>query len=325
VSLRDGLVELAYAAGWRAMRALPAPLAAGVFATAADVLYRRRDRAEGMTRLAANLRRVVGPDLPDDEFDDLLRRAVRSYARYWMEAFRLPSLSREDFLSGFLLDDEELLADPVDSGRGVVLALPHSGNWDMAGGWVVARGWRLVAVAERLRPEGLYERFVAYRRSLGMEIIPLTGGEQPPFEILVERLRQGCVVALLADRDLPGRGVKVDFFGAPARMPPGPALLALRTGAPLIAAELWYDAELARARLHPVPLPGPDEGSVPGRARVVTQRLADQFAAAIARHPHDWHMLQRMWLDEGAPRATAPGRGRHASTDQAPSAPTGRP
>jgi KDO2-lipid IV(A) lauroyltransferase len=186
----------------------------------------------------------------------------------------------------------------------VILALPHTGNWDLAGGWVAARGWRLISVAERLQPEGLYERFLAYRRSLGMEIIPLTGGEQPPFDILVDRLRQGCVVALLADRDLPGRGAKVDFFGAPTRMPPGPALLALRTGAPLVVVEQWYDGPVCRGHLHPVPLPGPEEGTIPARARVITQQMADLFAASIARHPHDWHMLQRMWLDERAPAPT---------------------
>jgi phosphatidylinositol dimannoside acyltransferase len=313
VSLRDGLVEQAYAAGWRVVRALPAPVARAAFRSGADLLYRRRDRAKAIGQLATNLRRVVGADLPGEEFDELVRRAVRSYARYWMEAFRLPALSREDFLAGFVLENERVLAEPADSGRGVVLALPHSANWDLAGGWVAARGWRLVSVAERLRPERLYERFVAYRRRLGMEIIPLTGGEQPSFDVLVDRLRQGCVVALLADRDLPGRGVKVDFFGAPARMPPGPALLALRTGAPLVAVELWYDGALARGRLHPVPLPGPEEGTVPARARVATQRVADEFAAGISRHPEDWHMLQPMWLDERAPRA------------KAPSSPAGRP
>jgi phosphatidylinositol dimannoside acyltransferase len=308
VSLRDRLVEGGYAAGWGAVRAMPAPVAAGVFRAGADLFYRRRDRSAGLGRLAVNLRRVVGPDLPDPDFDELLRRAVRSYARYWMEAFRLPSLSRADVLAGFRLDDDRALSGPVERGEGVVLALSHSANWDLAGAWAAARGWRLVSVAERLRPERMYERFVAYRRSLGMEIIPLTGGEQPVTDVLVDRLRQGCPVALLADRDLGGRGVKVDFFGAPARMPPGPALLALRTGAPLVAVEMWYDSSVTRCRLHPVPLPGPQEGTLPARARVATQRMADRFAESIARHPHDWHMLQRVWLDE-----------------RVPSAPTGRP
>jgi phosphatidylinositol dimannoside acyltransferase len=286
------LVELGYATAWRTVRALPAPVAAAAFRTGADVFYRRHSPA--VRRLAANLRRVAGPDMPDE----VVRQAVRSYARYWMEAFRLPSLSREDFLAGFLVENEKVLADPADRGEGVILALPHSANWDVAGAWVVAKGWRLVSVAERLKPERLYERFVSYRRSLGMEIIPLNGGA---YEELVQRLRQGYVVALLADRDLPGRGVKVDFFGAPAKMPPGPALLALQTGAPLIAVELWYDTGVTRARLHPVPLPSSEEGTVPARARVATQRLADLFAEAISRHPHDWHMLQRMWLDEPVP------------------------
>ncbi len=136
--MRERLVYPTYAAGWRLVRALPAPVAAGLFATAADLLYLRRDRNRGLGRLAANLRRVVGPDLPDAEFDRLVHRAVRSYARYWLELFRLPSLSREHILATFHLAEEEVLAAEATSGRGVVLALPHSANWDLAGAWVAA-------------------------------------------------------------------------------------------------------------------------------------------------------------------------------------------
>src|SRR5690606_6127599 len=122
------------------------------------------------------------------------------------------------------------------AGRGVIVALPHSGNWDAAGAWVAAHGWPLTTVAERLKPEGLYQRFVAFRNRLGIEIIPTTGSERPPIDLLTERLRAGYVVPLLADRDLSARGVEVTFFGGRTRMPVGPALLALRTGAPLYVA-----------------------------------------------------------------------------------------
>ncbi len=303
--VRERLVDQAYAAGWWTVRGLPTPLTAGLFRGGADLAYRRRHSSKGLTRLAVNLRRVVGPQMPDGEFDDLVRRAVRSYSRYWMELFKLPSLSRERVLATFHLAEEQMLAADLASGRGAVLALPHSGNWDLAGAWVAAHDWKLVSVAERLRPESLFDRFVAVREQIGIEIIPLTGGAQAPMEALTDKVRAGYAAALLADRDLSARAVEVAFFGGRTRMPGGPALLAIRTGAPLYAVEVWYAGGECLACLHPVPLPDPDEGSLAERVAVVTQRIADRFAEAIARHPHDWHMLQRMWLDERAPRVPA--------------------
>jgi phosphatidylinositol dimannoside acyltransferase len=296
------IVELAYAAGWRLVRAAPRPVAAAAFRAAADRAARRR--GPGTRRLAANLRRVVGPDLPAAEFDLLVRDALRSYARYWLEAFRMPALSREQLLDQFRLGRHELLGADVAAGRGAVVALPHAGNWDAAGAWVAAMGWPITTVAERLKPEGVYERFLAYRRALGMEIIPLTGGERPPIDVLADRIRRGHVVPLLAERDLSARGVEVTFFGGRTRMPPGPALLALRTGAPLYVASMWYEPAGPRGHLDgPIELPGPETGTLDQRVRALTQRVADEIAAGIARHPRDWHMLQRMWLDDSRPPA----------------------
>jgi KDO2-lipid IV(A) lauroyltransferase len=293
--------DLGYAAGWRVVRALPRPVAAAAFRAGAD--WAARKRGKGVTRLAGNLRRVVGPDLPESELDDLVRRGLRSYARYWMEAFRLPSRSKEQILrEDFALDGEDRLGADVASGRGAVVALPHAGNWDAAGAWVAAQGWPIATVAERLKPEALYQRFLAYRRGLGMEIIPADGGERPPFDVLVDRLGQGYVVPLLADRDISARGVDVTFFGGRARMPAGPALLALRTGAPLYTVTMWYDDERARCALSQ-PLELPTDGRLDQRVRALTQKVADGLAAGIARHPEDWHMLQRLWLDSPA---TAP-------------------
>jgi len=289
--------ELGYAAGWRVVRALPRPVAAAAFRAGAD--WAARKRGKGATRLAANLRRVVGPDLPEAELDDLVRRGLRSYARYWMEAFRLPSRSKEQILTDFALDGEDRLAADVASGRGAVVALPHGGNWDAAGAWVAAKGWPIATVAERLKPEALYQRFLAYRRGLGMEIIPTDGGERHPFDVLVDRLDQGFVVPLLADRDLSARGVEVRFFGGRARMPAGPALLALRTGAPLYTVTMWYEPERARCALSQ-PIEVPTGGPLDQRVRDLTQKVADGLAAGIAQHPEDWHMLQRLWLDSAA-------------------------
>ncbi|WP_406043594.1 phosphatidylinositol mannoside acyltransferase [Micromonospora sp. NBC_00898] len=293
------LTELGYVAGWRLVRALPRPVVAAAFRAGAD--RAARNPGGGTARLRANLRRVVGPDLPEAELDDLVRRGLRSYARYWMEAFRLPALSRRQILAGFRLDGQEKLAADVAAGRGAVVALPHAGNWDAAGAWVAATGWPITTVAERLKPEGVYERFLAFRQGLGMEILPTRGGDRPTFDVLVDRVRAGAVVPLLADRDLSARGVEVDFFGGRTRMPAGPALLALRTGAPLYVASLWYEADTACASLEgPLELPDPDSGPLDQRVRMLTQRIADGLAAGIARHPEDWHMLQRMWLDQRA-------------------------
>ncbi|SCG75914.1 phosphatidylinositol mannoside acyltransferase [Micromonospora inositola] len=292
------LTELGYVAGWRLVRALPRPVVAAAFRAGADRAHRRS--GGGTARLRANLRRVVGPDLPEAELDALVRRGLRSYARYWMEAFRLPALSRRQILAGFRLDGQEKLAADVAAGRGAVVALPHAGNWDAAGAWVAATGWPITTVAERLRPEGVYERFLAFRQGLGMEILPTQGGDRPAFDVLVDRLRAGAVVPLLADRDLSARGIEVDFFGGRTRMPAGPALLALRTGAPLYVASLWYEPGAACASLEgPLEVPDPNSGPLDQRVRTLTQRIADGLAAGIARHPEDWHMLQRMWLDQG--------------------------
>jgi lauroyl/myristoyl acyltransferase len=313
------LVELGYAAGWRVVRTLPRQATWPAFAAGADLAARRRGRS--VERLATNLRQVVGPDVPDAEFDELVRAGLRSYARYWLEAFRLPAIGRDEVLRTFQLDNEEILAAEVAAGRGVVVALPHAGNWDLAGAWVAAKGWPITTVAERLKPERLYERFLAFRRGLGMEILPLTGGERPVIDVLEERVRAGVVVPLLADRDLSARGVEVEFFGARTRMPPGPALLALRTGAPLYTATMWFESDRAHARLVG-PVPPPEAGPLDVRVRQLTQRVADGLALGIAEHPEDWHMLQRLWHSSSPNGSRPPPAGRASSPDGSDAEPT---
>jgi KDO2-lipid IV(A) lauroyltransferase len=229
-----------------------------------------------------------------------------------MEAFRLPSLSQAEVLRRQQVFGREHLAAAMEAGRGAVLALPHSGNWDMAGAWVTANGWKLTTVAERLKPEQVYRRFVAYRESVGMEIIPATGGDRPPLDILTDRLRAGNAVPLLADRDLSRRGVEVTFFGGRTRMPAGPAILAIRTGAPLMVVHCWYDDGRPTLRMNP-PLTVPEAGSGPldERVRRLTQDIADGFSGGIGAHPADWHMLQRLWL----PPSTGESTGQRAESD----------
>ncbi|MFG1609941.1 phosphatidylinositol mannoside acyltransferase [Actinoplanes sp. NPDC049265] len=288
--MSDRLTGLGFAAGWRLVRALPRPVAARLFTVAADRVWRKNGR--GTQRLRRNLQQVAGP-----AFDEtLVRDGLRSYARYWLEAFRLPSRSQAEHLAGFHLEPAGELEKVLDEGNGAILALPHLANWDAAAAWVTARGYRLVTVAERLKPEAVFEQFVVYREALGMEVIPLTGAARAPIDVLAERAEQGWAVALLSDRDLSARGIEVEFFGGRARMPAGPALLALRTRAPLYAADLWFEPGRVMGELRRIELPGPAEGTLAERVMLVTQRLADAYAIGIAAHPQDWHMLQKLWL-----------------------------
>ncbi|MDV6248355.1 phosphatidylinositol mannoside acyltransferase, partial [Rhodococcus opacus] len=166
----------------------------------------------------------------------LIRRSVRSYARYWREAFRLPSMDLDATAKSIdsSIEGREHIEAALAAGRGAILALPHSGNWDLAGVWCVRYFGGLTTVAERLRPESLYRRFVDYREGLGFEIFPSSGGETPPFGKLAARLRDNRIVCLLGERDLARKGVPVTFFGEPTRMPAGPAKLAIDTGAALL-------------------------------------------------------------------------------------------
>ncbi|NJQ05558.1 phosphatidylinositol mannoside acyltransferase [Streptomyces lonarensis] len=299
--MREQLADTLYGLGWSSVKRLPEPAAAALGRATADAAWRRRGR--GVRQLEANLARVR-PGSTADELRELSRAGMRSYLRYWVESFRLPVWSEDRVRTGVHVHEMSRVTDTVAQGRGVVLALPHMGNWDLAGAWLAgAADLPFTTVAERLRPETLYDRFVAYREGLGMEVLPHTGGSA--FGTLARRLRAGGVVALVADRDLSASGVEVDFFGEPTRMPAGPALLAQQTGAALFPVTLWYDTTpVLQVRVHD-PVEVPDEGTRAQRGAAMTQRLADEFAAGIARHPEDWHMLQRLWLSDLARGGTA--------------------
>lgn len=288
-SFSERLQDLGFAAGWRVVRMLPTKAADTAFSLAGDLASSRG--GPGVKRLRRNLARVV-PQASDDELDELTRTAMRSYARYWQEAFRLPSMDHEDLVRRFGagVEGSENLHAALRAGNGAIIALPHSGNWDAAGVWIVKTFGRFATVAERLKPEAVYKRFVEYRESLGFEILPLTGGD-PPFPILAERLRANRIVCLLGDRDLTASGVPVTFFGEATRMPAGPARLAASTGAALLPMSTWFTDDGWGMRVHPrIRVNGPDE------VASATQRLADVFAGDIAAHPADWHMLQNLWL-----------------------------
>lgn len=291
MSLSEKAADLGYGAGWKLVKLLPESVARKGFDLGADIAAKR---GAGQGQLRSNLARVLG--VPRDEVpDELIRQSIRSYARYWREAFRLPSLdlaSTGEQIGREIVGREHIQA-AKDSGRGVVLALPHSGNWDIAGVWLVWAWGEFSTVAERLKPESLFQRFVEYRESLGFEVFPLSGGEEPPFAALRARLEEGRVVCLLGERDLTGKGVPVEFFGERTSMPAGPAKLAIETGAALLPVHCWF-TEDAQGR------PGwgfsvGEEVDTSGGVAAATQTLADKFAVNIAAHPADWHMLSPLW------------------------------
>ncbi len=287
VPLGGQLTDLGYAAGWQLVRAMPEFAARNAFETGAWYA----SRGGGPEQLRKNLARVLSVQ-PAKVPAHLIRASLASYARYWREAFRLPSMDHQAIARQVqeTSTGSEHVVEALRAGRGAILSLPHSGNWDLAGVWLANTHGKFATVAERLKPESLYRRFLAYRESLGFEVIPLTGGDRPPFEILAERLRSNGLVCLMSDRDLTRSGVEVDFFGEPTRFPAGPAKLALETGAALVPIHSWYEPRDSRLDLYP-PL---DTSS--GDVRVITQALADRFATCIAAHPADWHMLQPQWL-----------------------------
>jgi KDO2-lipid IV(A) lauroyltransferase len=217
---------------------------------------------------------------------------MQSYLRYWREAFRLPEWSRAETDRRMRASHAERLFDPLRAGQGVVAVLGHFGNWDHAGAWVTGQGFEVTTVAERLRPETLYDQFVAYRESLGMRVLPLSGGADVT-DVLQQRLRDGGLVALLADRDLTSSGLDVDLLGEPARMPIGPALLALRMDAVLLPVVSWYEDGYTRLDFCEPLTSSADRFRE--RINDLTQQWATFVGEAAQEHARDWHMLQPIW------------------------------
>jgi KDO2-lipid IV(A) lauroyltransferase len=283
----DRVTALAYFAGWRIVRVLPHKWAYGLFEKLAKYLVKKDGK--GVARLRSNLSRIK-PGLSASDMDALLRQAMSSYLRYWCDTFRIQDWSTSQIQDSVTLTRGELLLDPMREGRGVVIALPHSGNWDHAGAYFCSLGIPLVTVAERLKPEALFQRFLRYRQAMGFEVLSI---DSRSFATLINRAREKRLIALVADRDLSASGIDVTFFGTTARMPAGPALLAIKTGIPLAVAHVSYTREGIHIEFTSVDIAV--YGSESERVALTTQRMASLFEKGIAAHPHDWHMLQRIW------------------------------
>lgn len=294
MKVADRLTDAGFGVGWSVIRRLPEPVVGRASQALADRSYGKRGR--GVLQLRANLARVL-PDATSGELDEATREGVRRYLRYWSEVFRMPAYTPRRLREQFLLGEGMERLDAAVERGGAIMVAPHSGNWDLAGAWACDRYGGIVTVAERLEPAGVYDKFVAYRERLGMEVLP--HGDPETMRTLLRRLKSGALVCLVADRDLTGSGVHVDFFGETASMPAGPAMMSLLTGAPIMPVSLWYDGPVMRGRVdRPVEVDLPVEADRGERVASITQAMADAFARTIGEHPVDWHMMQRLWLSD---------------------------
>ena len=288
--MKESFVAWAYILAWKLLRGLPEKFAYAIFNHAASWLVKRDGKS--VRRLRQNLKRVK-PEFSESEMQKLVDDAMSSYMRYWCDTFRFPNWDKERINSTVTVTREELLLDGIKSGRGVIVALPHAGNWDHAGAYFCLKGIHLVTVAERLKPERLFLEFLRYRQDMGMEVLAL---DSRSIVTLAQRLREGHLIALVADRDLSKSGINVEFFGKPARMPAGPAVLALKTGAVFLTAFVNYTSSGIHITFDEIVIS--DSGTQEEKISKLVQKSANNFEAGIARYPEDWHMLQRIWVDE---------------------------
>ena len=282
---------LLYLFAWKLIGLLPEKSAYKLSKVISDRIYRKNGK--GVKRLRGNYQRVM-PNMSEREIEDLTKDGMRSYLRYWFDTFRLNKWSKSRIIKTTFVVRENLLRDPIATKQGCIIALPHAGNWDHAAAYFCSTGITLTAVVEKLKPEAIFKKFLAYRQSIGIEAI---SHKEKTMPILMERLNQGKLIALVSDRDMSRNGIEVNFLGGIAKMPAGPAILALKTGSPLVTAYIRYlekGIEITFDETIKLPVAGSEEEQI----KIITQSMADNFAKRIKDSPVDWHMLQRIWVDE---------------------------
>lgn len=299
----DALTLAAYRLGSSVAQWTPGPVAEAT-ATAiglslSGVMRKRREMVERhLTRVNPNLRGVA------------LRRAVQaafdSYARYYVESFRLPTLSNRVVAEGLEPRGyEEHLLPALSAGKGAIMAIPHLGGWEWAGRWVADRGHRITVVVEPLDPPELFTWFADLRRDLGMNVVPL--GPEAGAAVL-SALRDNHIVCLLCDRDIHRTGIPVRFFGETTTLPAGPATLALRSGAPILPTAIYF-TQRVHGHLGVVrpPLPMERQGRLREDVGRITQLLAAELEVLIRRAPDQWHLQQPNWPSDPGYDDVVPG------------------
>jgi len=282
---------LLYLFAWKLIAVLPEKSAYKLADYVSDRIYKKNGK--GIKRLRGNYGRVM-PEYSSQKLEELTKLGMRSYLRYWFDTFRLSKWSKNRIISTTQVIRENLLRDPIQSKQGCIVALPHAGNWDHAAAYFCSTGITLTAVVEKLKPEAIFKKFLAYRQSIGIEAI---SHKEKTIPILTQRLQAGKLIALVADRDMSRNGIEVNFFGKTSKMPSGPAILAIKTGAPLITAYVRYTSGGIEI-IFDETLKPTNSGSEEEQIKIITQSMADNFAKRIKENPVDWHMLQRIWVDE---------------------------
>jgi phosphatidylinositol dimannoside acyltransferase len=237
--------------------------------------------------------RRVDPGLGGAELQRRVREVFRSYGRYYGEAFRLPTIGAEELDRGFTREGFEHVEEALARGVGPMLVLPHLGSWEWCAYWLTrVRKVPVTAVVERVEPPALFDWFVEFRERIGMEVVPL--GPDAGRSI-VRAIKQAHVIALLCDRDIGGGGTEVTFFGETTTLPSGPAVLALRTGAPLIPTGVYDQGGGHHHAIVRPPVPADRRGSFRDDVARITQAMADELEGLIRRAPEQWHLLQPNW------------------------------
>lgn len=265
---------------------------------------------DGRRALAAShMRRVLGPGLPASETRRLVGEVFANYSKYWAESLKLPSLSHAEVSVGMSLVGNHHLEEALSRGKGVILAPPHLGGWEWGAFYLTGTGLRMTVAVEPLHPPDVFDWFTQFRRRLGMNVVP-TGSRAAG--MILSALRNNEIVCLLADRLIEGiTAVDVEFFGAKTRLPAGPVTLALRSGAPLLPAAIYYGPK-GEATSHTIVFRPPLQlsdlaaggASALGRAsfrntvQCGSQLLARELEELIKAAPTQWHMVQPNWPDD---------------------------
>jgi KDO2-lipid IV(A) lauroyltransferase len=292
---------LAYAAAAWVAQACPAPLARSLGAhTGVSASRHVSSMVSRRAMVARHLRRVYGDDLDAAGLEDKVDETFASYGRYWVESLRLPGTPFPKVDAGMSWQGIGHIVEATEAGRGCILALPHLGGWEWAGMWLIQQGFPMTVVVEALDPPELFEWFVSFRRSLGMEIVPV--GRQAGSAVL-RALKANQVVSLLCDRNIgDSSGVDVEFFGERTELPGGPATLALRTGAALLPTAVYFDDELGgHFGLVRPPLDTTRQATLRRDVQRLTQELAFALEDLIRRAPSQWHLLQPNWPSDSVP------------------------
>ncbi len=273
------------------MEALPERVDVGLASSIAEVIGRRQARARA--NLRSNVARALAPTggtVGDDLLDVFVDRAFRSYGQYWAESAKLPAMSKPAIYERFTIAEglEHLYASR-DRKRGTIIALPHVGSWEWGGSFLNSLGLGMTAVVEVLEPPALFEWFKAKREAIGIRVAPL---DEHAGSTLLAALREGGVVGLLCDRDIQGNGVEVEFFGERVALPPGPATLALRSGATLVAAACYMGPGRDHFAVVSAPIPCERTGRLRDDVTRVTQAVANELEVLIRRAPEQWHVLE---------------------------------